>query len=184
MSPPVQFTGSITCAATGVISFSPTLVNGGSAPSTVKVKVALKKCTDTTQSGVTITRGALTATSGASTVTNDCGSVTDGNLLPSLTGEIKWAGHGGRAEPTTVTVGQPAIDYDVNGNIINTYLSQAATSATGSFASEQATFSGLGSKKSGYLLDSECGTTKGLGSVQFGKVQGSVTGTVTIQEGS
>ena len=35
--PPVQFSGSITCAVTGVTHFSPTLVNGGSAASTVKV---------------------------------------------------------------------------------------------------------------------------------------------------
>ncbi len=181
--PPVQFSGSITCAVGGVTHFTPALINNGSAPSTVKITAVLKDCTgDTVQSGVTLTKGKMTLIS-SSTVTNNCGSVLEGNALPALSGQIKWAAKGGKAVASAVSVGAPAVDYDVNGNQITTYLS-SATTPTGSFASESAAFSGLGSNKSGYLLDSDCGGAHGLSTIKFGKTQGTQTGTVTIQEGS
>ncbi len=180
---PVQLSGSITCAVLGVTHFSPALVNGGSAASTVKVTATLKDCTgDTVQSGLTLKKGKLSLLS-STTVTNNCGAVTEGNPLPVLNGEIKWSAQGGKAAPSAVTVGQPAVDYNVNANAITTYLSDASA-PSGSFASESATFSGLGSDKSGGTLESTCGSSHGLGHFKFGKSEGVVTGTVTIQEGS
>jgi hypothetical protein len=80
-----------------------------------------------------------------------------------------------------VSVAQPYEDYDTNSNSVNTNLAETSTTS-GSFAAGSATFGGLGSSKSGYLLDSECGTAKGLSTVKFGKTAGTVTGTVTITE--
>ena len=57
--PPIQFSGPITCAVTGSAKFSPSLVNGGAAPATVKVKAKLGGCTDAAESGVTITGGTM-----------------------------------------------------------------------------------------------------------------------------
>ena len=84
-------------------------------------------------------------------------------------------------DPSTVTVTSPSLFYDVNGNSINATLPTSVSA--GSFDSDNATFGGLGSNKSGYLLDSKCGG-HGLKAVAFGNRQGSHTGTVTIGGGS
>ncbi len=181
-TPPTTFTGSITCAVTGVIHFKPALRNSGGAASTVTVKAALRGCTgDNVQSGITLKKGSLSVTSAPATAANVCGLIMEGSPLPALSGQIKWTAHGGAIAPTAVSVAQPSEDYDSNTNSVNTYL-DATSTTTGSFATGTATFAGLGSSKSGYLLDSECGAPKGLNLVKFGKTQGTVTGTVTIEE--
>jgi len=177
---PVQYSGSITCAVTGSASFSPALVNGGSSASTLKIKSQLKRCTDPADSGVTIKKGSMTVT--ASLSTNNCGYVMGGNGLPTLNGTINWTAHGGSVAPSTVSLSSPSIDYDVNGNTVTAYLPSASASA-GSLSGESGSFSGLVAAKSGYLLNSACGGAKGLKSFTFGKSHGSVTGSVTIQEG-
>jgi hypothetical protein len=182
-SPPVQFSGSITCAVGGLTHFGPPLINNGSAASTVKVTATLKDCTGSTvQSGVTLKKGVMTVIS-TSTVTNNCGLVLEGNSLAPLSGQIKWTASGDGAATSSVSVASPTVDYNVNANQITTYLT-SATTPTGSFAGDTASFSGLGSNKAGYGLDSKCGTSRGLGSIKFGKSEGTQTGTVTIQEGS
>jgi hypothetical protein len=181
-TPPTTFTGSITCAVTGVIHFKPALKNSGGSASTVTAKATLKSCTgDNVQSGITLKKGSLSITSAPATAANTCGLIMEGSPLPALTGEIKWSGHGGAIAPSAVSVAQPYEDYDSNTNSVNTNFNETTTT-TGSFAAGTATFGGLGSSKSGYLLDSECGAPKGLSTVKFGKTQGTVTGTVTIEE--
>jgi hypothetical protein len=179
MSPPIQYSGSITCAVTGSAAFTPKLVNGGAVSATVKVKAKLGGCVDATESGVTITKGTFVATS-ASTFANNCGAVLGGEALPTLSGTIKWKATGGTVDPSTVTVTSPSLFYDVDGNSISTTLPTSVSA--GSFNSDDAAFGGLSSDKSGYLLDSKC-EGRGLKSVAFGNKQGSHTGTVTIEEG-
>ena len=104
---------------------------------------------------MTLKKGNLSAVS-TTTVTNNCGEVTEGTTLPALSGAIKWSSQGGKAADTSVTVGQPAVDYNTSANSITTFLSDASA-PSGSFASDTATFSGLGSDKSGYILESGCG---------------------------
>jgi hypothetical protein len=181
-TPAAAFSGSITCTVVGSIHFKPALKNSGGSPSTVTVKAALKGCSgDTVQSGITLKKGSLALTSAPSMAANDCGLIMEGTPLPALTGQIKWTGAGGAIAPSAVSVAQPYEDYDTNSNSVNTNLAETSTTS-GSFAAGSATFGGLGSSKSGYLLDSECGTAKGLSTVKFGKTAGTVTGTVTITE--
>lgn len=181
-TPPTAFTGSITCAVVGVVHFKPAIKNSGGSASTVTAKAKLKACTgDNVQSGITLTKGSLSITSAPATTTESCGLIMEGSPLPALSGEIKWSGKGGAIAPSAVSVAQPYEDYDSNTNSVNTYFNATSTTS-GSFAAGTATFAGLGSTKSGYLLDSECGGPKGLSTVKFGKTQGTVTGTVTVEE--
>lgn len=181
MPQPVTFSGPITCAAIGALSFTQPLVNGGTAQTTVKMKVGLKGCSAAAESGVTIKKGTLVAVSTA-TVANDCGAILlDGGLLPTMNGEIKWKASGGAAAPSTVSVTSASAFYDRDGNRVTVY--GTVGSSAGSFTSESGSFTGLQSKGLGSTLDAACQSKKGLKAIPAGKVSGQVTGSITIQAG-
>jgi hypothetical protein len=185
-APPVTFSGAITCTATGTVSFSQGLVNGGTTPVTVTAKLKLRACSDSGEtngsgSTVTITKGSFFATS-SGTVANNCGAILAAEALPALNGEIKWAGHGGSVAPTsTASISPFSLDNSTNTNEIT--ASGTPNFSAGSFASQTGTLSGLESKQPGNTLDATCGTTKGLKTIAVGKVAGQVTGSFAIQAG-
>jgi hypothetical protein len=176
MPPPLQYSGAITCSTAGAISFSPSLVNGGTTSSTLAFKAHLKNCSDPTDSGVTITGGTLLA---SATLPNNCADVMGGHELPAIDGTVKWKAIGGKVDPSTVSITESSIIYDPDGNTVTADF-QAVTSSSGSLDSESGSFSGLTSPKSGYTLDSDCSAPKGLHAFPVGKVAGSVTGSVTL----
>ena len=182
--PPVQMSGTITCAVVGTLSFGANLTSGGATPATVQVKAKLKGCTGagTTLDGVTVTKGSLSANSGATTMASNCGPVFAGGALPTLNGQIKWKATVGTAVTSTVSITSASAFYDVSGNTISVGLPTAVSA--GSYAAQPVTFGGLGSNKSAYTTVSRCGA-KGVKSFTFGKPStiGSVTGTVTIAGG-
>ncbi|MBV8463013.1 MAG: hypothetical protein JO368_06955 [Acidimicrobiales bacterium] len=180
---PVTLSGSITCTAIGAVKFSPALVNGGTAPDTIKVLAKLASCSGSGASsgGVTLTGGTLKAAS-SSTTANSCGAILGGSSLPQLTGTVKWKGSGGSITESSVTITNATTVLNDNGNSgqgeVDVSLPTSVTA--GSYSGEGAAFSGLTSNATGLSLDSKCGKAAGLRGVAFGKPGGTVSGSVTI----
>ena len=175
---PVQLSGPIHCAASGLFKFSPKLVNGGTTATAVTLRIKFTGCT-----GVGTTSGPLTLTGGkflgttSTTIANTCGAVLGGTTLPDIAGTVTWKATGGKVVTSSVTVSGEAVYYDPTGNTITTYLPTSITS--GSFATQPVTFSGLGSNLNAYKLSQSCGA-HGLGSIKFGIPGGSATGAVSV----
>lgn len=178
---PVTLSGAVTCTATGVVKFSPALVNGGSSSETLTVKTKLVGCSGPGASGggVTLTKSALVAT--ASVPANNCGQVLSGSELPDLNGTVKWKGSGGKVTPSTIDIRHATILFDPNGDdgSGSIEVSLPTNVTAGSYAGESGTFSGLTANKSGGPLTARCGA-KGLKAITIGKPGGTVTGSVTI----
>jgi hypothetical protein len=182
---PVTLSGPVTCSVTGLLKFSPGLTNGGTTATTISVEASLAGCSGagTTGSGANVVSGKLVVAS-STTVASDCGAILNGSFLPDLAGSIVWKSTGAKVVPSAVTVTGATAYYDVNGNPPGGDISVGlpTTVTGGSYASETGTFAGLDSNSSGYLLDSHCGTSRGLKSVKFGKPMGEgLTGTVTVE---
>ncbi len=182
---PVTLSGTITCAVTGSVHFSPALVNGGSTADTVSVKAKLTGCSGpgASQGGVTLSSGHLAATA-SSTINNNCGAVFNGSDLPQLTGAVKWKGSGGTIDGSAVSITDGSVVYDPNGDngegSFDVYLPTSVSS--GSYSGESGSPSGLTSTKAG-KADARCGAS-GVKAVTVGEQPGHViTGSITIQTG-
>lgn len=166
-SPPVTFSGSITCAMKGVIDFKPGLIQSAAGTTTVKLVADLKNCTgDTTSDGVTVKTGVVKLLS-TTTGSRDCGSVTNAGQLPDLTGKIKWTAKHGDAASTLVTSIAGAFIYQDSANgTLDLVLPSSAT--TGSFAGNTTQTTVMSTIQQSKLLAS-CNTKRGLKSIAFGK---------------
>lgn len=179
----VTLSGTITCAVSGKIGFSPNLVNAGSSADTVSVKAKLSSCSGTgaSQGGVTLSGGHLLATA-SSTINNNCGAVFNGSDLPQLTGNVKWRASGGKVDASAISITDGSVFYNLNGDdgagSFDVYL--PTTVSSGSFAGESGNPSGLTSDNGG-KTDAKC-STNGVKSVPVGAQPGHViTGSITIQ---
>jgi hypothetical protein len=141
----VTFTGSVSCAITGSISASPPLVIAPAASTTITLKATAKDCTgDTTQSGVTLTKGMV---SGKVTADIDCESLLSG--VPSPVGTINWTGTKGKIAPSDITLSNGSASFGATTTTITFDSSQ-----TGSFAGS-GSVSGTVKKTETQLVD-EC----------------------------
>jgi hypothetical protein len=180
---PVTLSGTITCAVSGTVRFSPNLVNNGSAADTVSVSAKLTSCSGpgASQGAVTLVSGRLAATA-SSTIDNNCGAVFNGSALPSLTGGVKWKGSGGKVEASGVSITDGSVFYNLDGDggagSFDVYLPTSVTS--GSYNGESGSPSGLTSNNGG-KTDARC-ATGGVKAIPVGAQPGHViTGSITIQ---
>jgi hypothetical protein len=123
---PVTFTGSVSCDITGSISASPPLLLDTPKTTTITLKATAATCTgDTTQSGVTLTKGAVSGKVKAKKL--DCEALLSG--VPSPKGTIKWSGKGGTIAPSDVTLSNGSAAFGASSTTITFTSTQ-----TGSFA--------------------------------------------------
>jgi hypothetical protein len=181
---PVTLSGTITCAVTGTVKFSPGLVNGGTTADTVSAKAKLTGCSGPGASGdgVTLSSGHLAVTA-TTTINNNCGAVFNGSALPQLTGTLKWKGSGGMIEASSISITDGSIFYDVNGDngagSFDVFLPTSVSS--GSYSGESGSPSGLSSDKAGGTTDAKC-ASRGVKGITVGKPDHTITGSVTIEE--
>jgi hypothetical protein len=183
---PVTLSGTITCAVSGTIAFSPALVNGGTTADTVSVKAKLTACSGPGSSGggVTLESGRLKATAAATTANNSCGAVFNGSALPQLVGAVKWKGSGGKIDASSISISDGSVFYDLNGDSgAGAFDVSLPTSvSSGSYDGQSGSPSGLTSDTAGGTTDAKC-ATKGVKSIPVGKQGRTITGSVTIEEG-
>ena len=157
-TPPTQFSGDISCNATGSVSFNPKITNNGTSPAALTVKLKLSGCSGAgaTDGGVTLTRGTLKATT-TGTFTNSCGPVLNGSGLPAANGTITWKGKGGTIASSTVSISSENLFFDSGANKLDVYLNSTAVAAgTSSFAGQHLTFGSFAAKKNAYKTVSTC----------------------------
>jgi hypothetical protein len=176
-TPTVTFSGPVTCGASGLVSFSKPLKNGGKTPTNANVSLKLSDCSTASQSGVTLESGSLSATTTAK-VANDCGDVlVNGEGLPAMKGKVAWKASGGHATDSVISVTSDSFFYDRSGNKVDAFGKVGVS--RGSFKSESGPFTDLTSKDPGSTLDAMC--FSGLKSFVVGKSGNKVTGSITIQ---
>ncbi len=177
-APPIQFSGAITCAAAGSLTFATALTNGGSTDTAVTLRAKLTGCSGvgTTSNGITLTGGSLLASS-STTLANNCGAVLSGQTLPQITGTIKWTTSAGKAAQSTAFVANAAVFYNASSNSVTVYLPSSISS--GSYAGETMRYAGLASNLTGLKLSGSC-AAGGLKSLKFGIPGGTTTGSVSV----
>jgi hypothetical protein len=128
---PVNGSGTLSCAVTAKLSFSPPLKAGGSSPETITLKTKLHNCTGTLD-GARVSNGKSTVTTTANT--NDCTAVltAPGGGVP---GDIAWKSSNPKLNPTTVVLGPgttnmgPPITIDSTGSATaGSFMGDTATS--------------------------------------------------------
>ena len=134
----------------------------------------LKDCTgDTVQSGVTLNKGEPLRPSRRLPLTTTAERYSGQLACPALSGQIKWTASGAvSCHQRSCRWARPPSTTTPMETRSRTYLS-VTTTPSGSFAGETRHFSGLGSNKSGYPWDGHADGPHGLGTIKFGKSEGS-----------
>ena len=156
-TPPTQFSGDISCTASGSVNFNPKITNGGTSPETVSVKFKITGCSGAgdTDGAITLSKGTLKATTTVP-VTNACEPILSGSdSLPAATGTISWKGHGGSIVTSTVSVASETLDYNAGANTLDVFLRTTTVSA-GSFDGQHLTFGTFAAKKNPYKTVATC----------------------------
>jgi hypothetical protein len=149
---PVDGAGTVSCRSVGKISFSPSLVAGGTSETTVTVKAAGAGCANGTGDGAAVRIAKLNGT--FTLPTNDCAAVLALTSVP-MSLDTTWR-VGGRATPLNPSV-VSATSLTQGTDPVSGKWSAVATGsvASGSFAGTPVTIS-MGFAKSPSAIATNC----------------------------
>jgi len=160
-----SFAGTTTCSVHGKLTFTPPMVSGGTATSTVTVTGLLRGCTSTNQGKVKFNNGHLSALVGT-LGQNDCSSLAS-VLAPSLSGgSIMWTPPSKVARSKSVSMpAGTASEVASGGNSVMQISYLGGSVGSGSFANTAGSSLTLASTQDTLQLSERC--VNGLANLAF-----------------